>query len=149
MQSLNMNPEIQIITQCAITSGGEPSTFVTCAGGQLSAREIDKCFTHGVGGNSGCFGRNNDIVRHLRQIGVNLNFELGPNHFLVQNWNRTVADLEQNATREAARAVQNVTNEIERASDRLATNAERETSRALKNTEREIRRVVPRVRVKW
>ncbi|WP_135213164.1 hypothetical protein [Vitreimonas flagellata] len=90
---IQLTPEQQIAIECAATSGGDPMVFAGCAGGQLTARELNKCFTHGVGG-SGCFGPNNEIVRALRNVGVNLNDAFGPNNDVVRTWNNAVNDIQ-------------------------------------------------------
>jgi hypothetical protein len=92
VEKLNMNPEAQIAMQCAMMSGGEPFTFAGCAGGELTLRELNKCVETGIGGD-GCFGPNNDIVRALSDIGIDLNRQLGPNNDLVRAWNNGVNDL--------------------------------------------------------
>jgi hypothetical protein len=129
--SLRMNPEMQIIVSCAVATGGEPYSFAGCAGGQLTARELDKCFTNGVGGNSGCFGRNNDIVRALSGTGQWLTGQFGPNNDLVRTWNNTVSDLRNGPgpNHEAVRTIRNVGNEISRGNE----NVKREVKKVLKN----------------
>lgn len=91
--TLHLNPEWQIAAECAATSGGEPFTFAGCAGGRLTVRELQKCLTDGVGGN-GCFGPNNEIVKALRSVGIDLNEAFGPNNDLVRTWNNGVHDLQ-------------------------------------------------------
>lgn len=91
--SLRLNPEWQIAVECAATSGGEPLTFAGCAGGRLTARELEKCFTDGIGG-SGCFGPNNEIVKALRNVGLDMNNAFGPNNDLVKIWNNGVNDIQ-------------------------------------------------------
>lgn len=65
--ALNLNPELTVAMECAMSSGGEPMTFAGCAGGRLTVMELNKCFTIGVGGN-GCFADNNEIVKGLRAV---------------------------------------------------------------------------------
>lgn len=91
---LKLNPELIIAAECAMASGGEPMTFISCAGGRLTAREIDKCFTYGIGGD-GCFGPNNDIIKAARQYGDFLDKTLGQNHPFSKVWNNGVHDISQ------------------------------------------------------
>lgn len=110
---LNLTPEQQIALECAVASGGEPYSFAACAGGQLTARELDKCFTHGIGG-KGCFGPNNDIIKALRGIGINLHEEFGPNNTLVKTWNNAVNDFRHGPGKnnEARKLLTNAVNDI-------------------------------------
>jgi hypothetical protein len=110
---LGLNPESQIALTCAVTSGGEPTTFAACAGGQLAERELSKCWQNGVGTDKGCYGPNNsvrkffdDTDRELRQL-LGSNNDLykaynayhknvlspGPNHELVKLVNAGINDL--------------------------------------------------------
>ncbi len=57
-----MNEEWRIAAECAVQSGGVPVTFVTCAGGRLTVRELTKCLTGEFG--KDCFGPNNTIVKY-------------------------------------------------------------------------------------
>lgn len=134
-QSLNLNPEMQIVVQCAVATGGEPYAFTACAGGQLTARELDKCLRHGVGGPNGCFGPNNDIINGLREAGRIIAGQFGPNNDIVRTWNSAVQDITRGPgpNNEGVRVLRNVGNEIGRAPD---------------NVGRAISRAVPRVRVK-
>jgi hypothetical protein len=134
VQNLNLNPETQIILECAIASGGEPYTFASCAGGQLLARELDKCLTYGVGGSKGCFGKNNDIIKGLAAIGQALNIEFGPNNYLTKTWNSTVNDIKNGPgeNHEAVKTIRNVSNEIEKANN---------------NVKREIKKIVPKIKI--
>jgi hypothetical protein len=59
--NLNLNPEQQIAVQCVVSTGGQPYAAAGCIGTRLTARELTKCFTDGVGGSHGCFGDNNDL----------------------------------------------------------------------------------------
>ncbi|MGO7153214.1 hypothetical protein AB9E18_10200 [Rhizobium leguminosarum] len=58
---LDLNPEQQIAVQCLVSSGGQPYAAAGCMATRLTARELTKCFTDGVGGR-GCFGDSNDLV---------------------------------------------------------------------------------------
>lgn len=56
---LNMNEEWRIAAECAANSGGEPLTFGTCTAGQLTVRELTKCFSSNL---TDCFGPSNTLV---------------------------------------------------------------------------------------
>ncbi|TIX74480.1 MAG: hypothetical protein E5V25_01800 [Mesorhizobium sp.] len=58
---LGLNPEQQIAVQCLVSSGGQPYAAAGCMATRLTARELTKCFTDGIGGD-GCFGDNNDLT---------------------------------------------------------------------------------------
>jgi tetratricopeptide (TPR) repeat protein len=62
----DLTPEQQIALSCAISTGGQPHAFAVCAGGQLLARELDKCWQNGVATENGCFGPNNEYRKLLR-----------------------------------------------------------------------------------
>lgn len=117
--SLKLNPETQIIVECAIASGGDPYVFAGCAGGQLLARELDKCLQNGVGGQNGCFGANNEIIKGLRQVAELLQVRYGQNNEIVKAWNQSIKDLlggpgEKN---DAVKAVKNAGNALGKAAD--------------------------------
>lgn len=61
MFNLQLNPEQQIAVQCVVSTGGQPYAAAGCIASRLTARELTKCLTDGVGGR-GCFGDNNDLV---------------------------------------------------------------------------------------
>lgn len=79
-----LTEEQQIVAECLATTGGEPYSFAACAGGRLTVRELEKCFTNGIGGTDGCFGENNTIVVGVRNIWSDLTTGLGPNNELVR-----------------------------------------------------------------
>ena len=91
--ALELNPELQIAMECAISTGGEPMAFAGCAGGRLTQRELTKCFDEGIGGD-GCFGDNNEIVIGLRSVGLELEDVLGPTNSWVRAWNTGVNDIQ-------------------------------------------------------
>ena len=62
MGGMDLTPEQRIAMECAMNSGGEPTSFATCYGIQTTVRELTKCFTDGIG-DDGCFGKNNTIVK--------------------------------------------------------------------------------------
>lgn len=91
--ALDLNAELTVAVECAATSGGEPLVFAGCTGGRLTAMELQKCFTVGIGGN-GCFGENNEIVKGLQALGMDMQQVMGPNGFVVQSWNTAVNDFQ-------------------------------------------------------
>lgn len=130
----NLNTEATIAVQCAATSGGQPYVFVGCAGGQLTAMELNKCLTKGVGGDSGCFGKNNTIVKTLNSLGNEISKQFGPNNDLVKNFNNAVQDFSTGPgyNHEAVKLLRKTGNEL---------------SKAGGNIEREVKKVLPRI--KW
>jgi hypothetical protein len=73
--NLDLTPEQQIGIECVVESGGQPYAAAGCAATRLTARELDKCAEHGIGGEDGCFGDNNDltgkngfVVRHVGDL---------------------------------------------------------------------------------
>ncbi|KYH05885.1 hypothetical protein A1704_12390 [Chryseobacterium cucumeris] len=133
---LNLNTEAQIAVECAVSTGGQPYAFAGCAGGQLTYRELNKCLTNGVGGDNGCFGKNNTIVKGLNQIGDALKGQFGPNNDIVKTWNTTVHDLQYGPGKnhEAVKVVRNISNELGKAGTNVA---------------KEIKKVVPKIKIKW
>lgn len=109
----NPNPELQIAMECAVSTGGEPMAFAGCAGGRLTERELKKCFTDGFGGN-GCFGENNEIVKGLRTLGIDVQDALGPTNDLVVAWNNGVSDIQHGPgpNNDAMRAITTIGNDI-------------------------------------
>uniref|UniRef100_A0A9E7ZRT0 Uncharacterized protein n=1 Tax=Bosea sp. NBC_00436 TaxID=2969620 RepID=A0A9E7ZRT0_9HYPH len=83
----NVNAEGQIALACAIKSGGEPSLFVGCTGGELFDREIKKCLRHGIATNNGCFGPNNAYRVLLRGLNGEAKRIFGENSAAYQAWN--------------------------------------------------------------
>lgn len=132
---LNLNTEMQIAVQCAVASGGEPMTFAGCTGGQLTANELNKCFTNGVGGSGGCFGPNNTIIQALQDAGYAIGQQFGPNNDLVKNWNNAVYDIQHGPgpNNDVVKVFNNVGNAIGSA-PKAVTDA--------------ISKVVPKIRIK-
>lgn len=64
-----LNPSQQILLQCAAASGGEPLTFAGCAGGRLALQEFIQCKNVSFG-EGNCFGKNNEIRRFVRALGL-------------------------------------------------------------------------------
>lgn len=62
MFNMQLNPEQQIAVQCVVSTGGQPKAAAGCIASRLTARELSKCLSHGIGGEDGCFGDNNDLV---------------------------------------------------------------------------------------
>ncbi|OJX30426.1 MAG: hypothetical protein BGO86_00310 [Chryseobacterium sp. 36-9] len=130
----NLNTEATIAVQCAATSGGQPYVFAGCAGGQLTARELNKCLTHGVGGQDGCFGPNNTIVKTLNSLGNELGQHFGPTNDIVKNFNNAVNDITRGPgyNNDAVKIIRNTGNEIKNLGG---------------NIEREVKKIIPRI--KW
>lgn len=80
----DLTPEQQIALSCAVKTGGQPHAFATCAGGQLAAREIDKCWQHGIGTEKGCFGPNNELNKFWNGVDGTLRNTLGPSSDLYR-----------------------------------------------------------------
>lgn len=118
---LNLNTESQIIAQCAVSSGGQPYVFAGCAGGQLTAMELNKCLTNGIGGNNGCFGPNNTIMQGLNSIGNALQGQFGPTNDIVKTWNNTVNDIRNGPGKnhEAVKIIRNISNETGKAANNV------------------------------
>ncbi|MGF6271815.1 hypothetical protein ABIB38_000157 [Massilia sp. UYP11] len=123
-----MNQESLIAMQCAMASGGDPMTFATCTGGQLATNELNKCFTHGIGGN-GCFGDGNTLVSTARNIGNEIGQHFGQNSAAVQAWNAMTTMPGPN--NEAVKIVNHSVREMEKAG---------------KNIGREVKKILPRIR---
>lgn len=113
--ALQMNAESQIAVECAMSTGGQPVAFVGCAGGRLTARELERCFTHGIGGN-GCFGDNNDIVKAFRAVGIDLRNITNPNGAIVGAWNTITNDIQNGPgpNNDIIRTLNNAVNDITR-----------------------------------
>lgn len=111
--ALDLTPEQQIALECAVGTGGEPYSFASCAGGRLTARELSKCLTNGIGGR-GCFGTNNDIVKALSALGVDMSAHYGPNNTIVKTWNNAINDLRNGPgnNNEVTKAFRNAANDI-------------------------------------
>lgn len=151
---IRMNTEMQIIVGCAASTGGQPKAFVACAGGQLSAIELNKCYTNGVGGPDGCFGPNNSLIRSMGLTGDYLAQVLGPNNDIVKAYRAVTEDIltGRMTAREGSRAMQNVLNESQRATDnavreanRAGGNIARETERGVRNVRDEVKRFAKRL----
>lgn len=72
MFNMQLNPEQQIAVQCVVSTGGQPHAAAGCIGSRLTARELGKCLSHGIGGEDGCFGDNNDLVGKNGWVGRTL-----------------------------------------------------------------------------
>lgn len=77
---LKMNPEWRIAAECAAESGGVPIAFAGCAAGRLTIRELQKCLSGQIGGEGGCFGPNNEIVKAVNTVANDLTHGLGENN---------------------------------------------------------------------
>ena len=89
----DLTPEQQIALSCAASTGGEPRAFAVCTGGRLVERELSKCWSNGIGTESGCFGPNNEIRRYWNDVDHILRQSLGESNDLY----RTFVLLKNNA----------------------------------------------------
>lgn len=128
---LGMNAEMAIAVQCAMSTGGQPYAFAGCTAGQLTQRELTKCFTKGVGGD-GCFGPNNDIVKGLKAFGVDLGNLTNPNGEGVKAWNTAVNDLQNGPGKnnDIIKAADTVNREIQNAGNSVKKEANNLLERA-------------------
>lgn len=62
--AIGFNHEHQVAVEC-VTQFGVTHAGAACVTARLTADELNKCFTHGVGGR-GCFGDNNTLVAMVR-----------------------------------------------------------------------------------
>jgi tetratricopeptide (TPR) repeat protein len=69
----DLTPEQQIALSCAAESDGDPVVYAGCVGGELTERELEKCWDGGIATSDGCFGPNRlkreQIVRRRVQLG--------------------------------------------------------------------------------
>jgi tetratricopeptide (TPR) repeat protein len=113
----DLTPEQQIALSCVVESGGVVYAYAACVGGQLTARELAKCWDEGIATQEGCFGPNNEIRKFfdgidskVKQIlGENSEgykiFHLlkensltpGPNHEIVKFLNNGLSDIKHGA----------------------------------------------------
>lgn len=80
----DLTPEQQIAVNCAVRTGGNPKAFAICTGGQLTARELGKCWDHGIGTDEGCFGPNNDLRRAAEDVRDGVCNAIGSNSVACQ-----------------------------------------------------------------
>jgi hypothetical protein len=80
-----MNQEWRMTAEC-VAAGGAPPVVAGCVAGRLTAAELEKCFTKGIGGD-GCFGNNNTLVLGLRNAADDLTKGPGPNNDIVKGLN--------------------------------------------------------------
>ncbi|MNK16210.1 hypothetical protein D3C87_343710 [compost metagenome] len=124
----NPNPETTIALECAATTGGQPKLFVACAGGRLLERELEKCFSGGIGTPNGCFGPNNSITQVYNQIDNQLRSVLGANSVAFQAWQAArlsmdpykMAEATRNVNREVNLAIANTNRTIATAGKQAA-----------------------------
>jgi uncharacterized membrane protein len=77
-----LTPEQQVFVQCAVSTGGQPYAFAGCVGTQLTLNELQKCLTDGIGG-SGCFGKNNEATKFVRNAWKDVTRGPGPSNDLL------------------------------------------------------------------
>ncbi|WP_082845401.1 DUF1036 domain-containing protein [Paraburkholderia caribensis] len=78
----NLTPEQQAFVSCAVSTGGQPYAFAGCVGTTLTANELQKCMTMGIGGD-GCFGKNNTAVKFVSNAFNDITQGPGPNNDLL------------------------------------------------------------------
>ena len=88
MFNLQLNPEQQIAVQCLASTGGQPYAAAGCIGSRLTARELSKCLSNGIGGADGCFGDNNDLVGKNGWVGRTLGQIAGGPHSVIHDPNQ-------------------------------------------------------------
>jgi len=106
----NPNPESAIAIQCAMATRGQPAPFVACAGGQLLYRELDKCINDGIGGDDGCFGKNNSLTKAYDRIEEELRKALGARSVAFQAWQAARLSMDPHQMAEAVRKVRDELN---------------------------------------
>ncbi|MGF9763994.1 hypothetical protein AAII07_53680 [Microvirga sp. 0TCS3.31] len=84
MFNLQLNPEQQIAVQCVVSTGGTPPAAAGCIASRLTARELTKCLTDGIGGR-GCFGDTNDLVGRDGWLRRNLGQIAGGPNSIINN----------------------------------------------------------------
>ncbi|MDZ5448257.1 hypothetical protein [Labrys sp. ZIDIC5] len=77
-----MNEEWRIAAECAVETGGNPVGFAGCTAGQLTIRELTKCFNGQIG--KDCFGPNNTIIVGYRNAFHDLTQGPGKNNDIVK-----------------------------------------------------------------
>lgn len=85
---MQLNPEQQIAVQCLVTTGGQPYAAAGCMASRLTARELSKCVSHGIGGKKGCFGDNNDLVGKNGFVGRTISQLAGGPNSVINNPNQ-------------------------------------------------------------
>lgn len=106
----NPNAESAIAIQCAVATRGQPAPFVACAGGQLLYRELDKCLNDGIGGDDGCFGKNNSLTKAYDRIEEELRKALGAKSVAFQAWQVARLSMDPHQMAEAVRQVRDELN---------------------------------------
>lgn len=72
-------PQTQLVMlQCAVNSGGEPTSTSACVVGQLAMAELGNCKDKKFG-EGDCFGENNEFMKMASKLG----FELGPKSLMA------------------------------------------------------------------
>jgi hypothetical protein len=109
----SLTPEQQIALNCAVASGGEPYTFATCTGGDLTLRELNKCLDYGIGTERGCFGPNNEYTKFWRGVDDTVKHAFGENSEVYKAFNLVRKNVySPGANHEAVKAINNALNDI-------------------------------------
>lgn len=82
---MQLNAEQQIAIQCVVGTGGNPPAAAGCMASRLTARELSKCLSDGIGGRDGCFGDNNDLVGKNGFVGRTLGQIAGGHNSIINN----------------------------------------------------------------
>lgn len=77
---LGLTAEQKITAKCAATSGNDVQAFAACAGGRLTAQELEKCVLGTIGADQGCFGENTIIAEFRRATLSNPQQHPGQDH---------------------------------------------------------------------
>ncbi|MBY5635922.1 hypothetical protein HFO39_14205 [Rhizobium leguminosarum] len=109
----SLTPEQQIAVNCAVASGGEPSTFAACTGGDLTLRELNKCWEHGIGTSQGCLGPNNEYVKFWRDMDDTVKHAFGENSEVYRAFSLVRNNvLSPGPNHEGIKAINNALNDI-------------------------------------
>lgn len=128
---MGLNQEATVAMECAMASKGQPKLFLICTGGRLAVAELDRCFTNGVGGDDGCFGKNNVFTKHINDVANEIAQHFGEGSLYAKTWRDLTKGPGKNHE-----AVQ------------FSNNLAREAGNAGEIVRRAVKKVTPRVRIK-
>lgn len=131
---LNVNPEVQIAIQCAAQTKGQPHAFAICTGGQLAAREIDKCWKNGIGTPGGCMGPNNEYRKYAGYLKNQADAFFGPSSAVAQAYGFWYSNLYMpGSSNTAVQLINGALNDLQHPGN-IANNFAREAGNAMNNT---------------
>jgi len=94
-----LNPEQKIAAEC-VAKTRDARAAAICTADELTARELEKCKTNGIGGPNGCFGDNNELVgnngwtaRFINNAISDIHNGPGPNNDVVRILNNVNSDV--------------------------------------------------------